>query len=123
MQIAGKLLTYPFDHNQELNKMSEKDPKLLPFQGYILQNFDLNDKGFCKVKITKDILEKFQIQPNEASLFVNTIADIRGLKYGCLALMKEIKLDVGCVLKVILLLMMSLIHLVVVDIQMHLEFQ
>ena len=80
MQIAGKLLTYPFDHNQELNKMSEKDPKLLPFQGYILQNFDLNDKGFCKVKITKDILEKFQIQPNEASLFVNTIADIRGLK-------------------------------------------
>ncbi|MFG6256675.1 CamS family sex pheromone protein, partial [Staphylococcus epidermidis] len=37
MQIAGKLLTYPFDHNQELNKMSEKDPKLLPFQGYILQ--------------------------------------------------------------------------------------
>lgn len=67
MQIAGKLLTYPFDHNQELNKMSEKDPKLLPFQGYILQNFDLNDKGFCKVKITKDILEKFQIQPNEAS--------------------------------------------------------
>lgn len=80
MKIAGKLLTYPFDHNQELNKMSEKDPKLLPFQGYILQNFDLNDKGFCKVKITKDILEKFQIQPNEASLFVNTIADIRGLK-------------------------------------------
>ena len=50
MQIAGKLLTYPFDHNQKLNKMSEKDPKLLPFQGYILQNFDLNDKGFCKVK-------------------------------------------------------------------------
>ena len=49
MQIAGKLLTYPFDHNQELNKMSEK-MKLLPFQGYILQNFDLNERDSAKLK-------------------------------------------------------------------------
>ena len=103
--------------------MSEKDPKLLPFQGYILQNFDLNDKGFCKVKITKDILEKFQIQPNEASLFVNTIADIRGLKIWMFGVDEGDQIRCRLRSKVILLLMMSLIHLVVVDIQMHLEFQ
>ncbi|RIN51640.1 bifunctional oligoribonuclease/PAP phosphatase NrnA, partial [Staphylococcus simulans] len=80
MNVASQLLTFPFSHNEELNTMGEKDPKLLPFQGYVLQHFDLNEKGFCKVIITKDILEKFDIAANEASLFVNTIADIQGLK-------------------------------------------
>ncbi|WP_204180443.1 MULTISPECIES: bifunctional oligoribonuclease/PAP phosphatase NrnA [unclassified Staphylococcus] len=80
MEVASQLLKYSFNHQQELNKLGEKDPKLLPFQGYVLQNFDLNDKGFCKVKITKDVLEKFDIVANEASLFVNAIADIQGLK-------------------------------------------
>ena len=80
MEVASQLLKYSFNHQQELNKLGEKDAKLLPFQGYVLQNFDLNDKGFCKVKITKDVLEKFDIVANEASLFVNAIADIQGLK-------------------------------------------
>ena len=47
--------------------MTEKDPKMLPFQGYVLQHFELMDDGFCKVKITEDVLEQFGIQPNEAS--------------------------------------------------------
>src|SRR5699024_4259197 len=80
LEVASQLLKYPFDHQKELNKLGEKDPKLLPFQGYVLQHFDLNEKGFCKVKITKDILEQFDIAANEASLFVNAIADIQGLK-------------------------------------------
>ena len=25
MEVAGKLIAFPFDHNAELNKMSEKD--------------------------------------------------------------------------------------------------
>lgn len=80
MRVASQLLTFPFNHNEELNKMGEKDPKLLPFQGYVLQHFNLNEKGFCKVIITKEILEQFDIAANQASLFVNAIADIQGLK-------------------------------------------
>ena len=53
---------------------------MLPFQGYVLQHFELMGDGFCQVKITEDVLEQFGIQPNEASQFVNTIADIKGLK-------------------------------------------
>lgn len=81
MEVASQLLAYPFNHNGELNKMSEKDPKLMPFQGYILQNFELSDSHeYCQIKITNDILKQFDIQPNEASQFVNTVADISGLK-------------------------------------------
>ncbi|AXZ23194.1 bifunctional oligoribonuclease/PAP phosphatase NrnA [Staphylococcus warneri] len=80
MEVAGKLLGFPFDHNAELNKMSEKDPRLMPFQGYVLQNFELHSDGYCQVKITKDVLEQYKIKANEASQFVNTVADIQGLK-------------------------------------------
>ena len=50
MQIAGKLLTYPFDHNQELNKMSEKDPNYYHFKAIYCKIFDLNDKDSAKLK-------------------------------------------------------------------------
>lgn len=80
MEVASQLLKYPFNHNEELNQMGEKDPKLLPFQGYVLQNFELDENGFCKIIITQDVLKQFHIAANEASLFVNAIADIQGLK-------------------------------------------
>jgi nanoRNase/pAp phosphatase (c-di-AMP/oligoRNAs hydrolase) len=35
---------------------------MLPFQGYVLQHFELMDDGFCQVKITEDVLEQFGIQ-------------------------------------------------------------
>lgn len=79
-QVASQLIEYPFNPNEALNHLGEKDPKLLPFQGYVLQNFDLNDKGFCKITISQDVLEEYNIAANEASLFVNAIADIKGLK-------------------------------------------
>lgn len=53
MQVAADLLKYHFDHSAELNKMAEKDPKLAPFQGYVLQNFDLNEMDLLKYKLLK----------------------------------------------------------------------
>ncbi|ENO0906192.1 bifunctional oligoribonuclease/PAP phosphatase NrnA [Staphylococcus pseudintermedius] len=80
MTIASQLLQYDIQHNRLLNQLGEKDPRLMPFHGYVLQNFQLFEDGFCQVKITHDVLEKFDIQPNEASLYVNAIADLKGLK-------------------------------------------
>lgn len=80
MTIAAKLLTYEINHHGLLSQMAEKEPYLLAFQGYVMQNFQLDDDGFCKVRITNDILKAYHILPNEASLFVNAIADIKGLR-------------------------------------------
>ncbi|HCN60696.1 MULTISPECIES: DHH family phosphoesterase [Mammaliicoccus] len=80
MEVAAQLMTQEFERNRLLNQLSEREPELLHFQGYILQNFNYDGEGFCSIKITKDILEKFNLKPNEASLFVNTVADIKGLK-------------------------------------------
>lgn len=80
MAIASALLTYDIEHTALLNQLGEKDPYLMPFQGYVLQNFVLEDNGFCYVKITKDVLATYNVSASEASLFVNTIADLKGLK-------------------------------------------
>ncbi|GGI40347.1 DHH family phosphoesterase [Mammaliicoccus stepanovicii] len=80
MNTAAKLMEKDFNRNQLLNQLTERDPKLLHFQGYILQNFNYDGNGFCSIKITKDILEQFNLEANEASLFVNTVSDISGLK-------------------------------------------
>ena len=80
MEVAAQLMTKEFERNKLLNQLSEHDPELLHFQGYILQNFKYDGEGFCSIKITKDILEQFDLKPNEASLFVNTVSDIKGLK-------------------------------------------
>ena len=53
MEIAGKLISHNIDHNALLNKMMEKDPKMLPFQGYVLQHFELMSDGFVKLKLRK----------------------------------------------------------------------
>ncbi|UXR77453.1 bifunctional oligoribonuclease/PAP phosphatase NrnA [Staphylococcus sp. IVB6227] len=80
MAIASALLTYDIEHTALLNQLGEKDPHLMPFQGYVLQNFVLEDNGFCFVKITKNVLATYNVSASEASLFVNTIADLKGLK-------------------------------------------
>ncbi|UXR81716.1 bifunctional oligoribonuclease/PAP phosphatase NrnA [Staphylococcus sp. IVB6214] len=80
MAIASALLTYDIEHTALLNQLGEKDPHLMPFQGYVLQNFALEDNGFCFVKITKNVLATYNVSASEASLFVNTIADLKGLK-------------------------------------------
>lgn len=74
--------------------------------------FELSDSHeYCQIKITNDVLKQFDIQPNEASQFVNTVADISGLKIWMFGVDEEIKLDVVFDLKGSLL-MMSLINLV-----------
>ena len=103
MNVASRLLEFPFNHNDVLNQLGEKDPKLMPFQGYILQNFQLSENHqYCQIKITKDVLNRFQIAPNEASQFVNTVADIKGLKIWMFGVDEGDQLDVDYVLKELL---------------------
>lgn len=34
----------------------------MPFQGYVLQNFELSDSHeYCQIKITNDVLKQFDI--------------------------------------------------------------
>lgn len=78
MEIAASLLAYDIDHTAMINKMQERDAKGMQFQGFVLQNFKLED-GVGHIFITKEILQQFDISASDASLFVNAFADAKDM--------------------------------------------
>ncbi|UBH07939.1 DHH family phosphoesterase [Macrococcus armenti] len=78
MEIAASLLAYDIDHTAMINKMQERDTKGMQFQGFVLQNFKLED-GVGHIFITKEILQQFDISASDASLFVNAFADAKDM--------------------------------------------
>ena len=56
-ETAGHLIQYNFDRNEVFNGMYEMDRKLLHLQGYIYQNFVMDENGSAYIKITKEVLQ------------------------------------------------------------------
>lgn len=78
-KIAGELITYKFDRNQIFDGMYEMDRKLLNLQGYIYQNFVMDENGAAYVKLTKGILAEFDAVPSEASLLVGCLGSVKNI--------------------------------------------
>lgn len=79
MEIAAQLLSYDIDHNTLLNTMQQRSIESIHFQGYVLQNFHFEEQvGW--IFITSDVLEAFKISASDASLFVNSMADVEGIR-------------------------------------------
>ncbi|KGR76778.1 DHH family phosphoesterase [Ureibacillus sinduriensis] len=78
-EIAGQLIKYNFDRTEVFNGMYEKEPNLLHLQGYIYENFEIDENGACFIKLTKEVLEKFQVTPSDTSLLVGSLSDIKGV--------------------------------------------
>ncbi|HLR68453.1 DHH family phosphoesterase [Virgibacillus alimentarius] len=78
-QYAAELVSYNFDRvNLYTNLYSIKD-NIAKLKGYILQNFKLSSSGMSSIKITKAILEEYDITPMESSSLVGTLGDIEGI--------------------------------------------
>ncbi|MDG4656523.1 bifunctional oligoribonuclease/PAP phosphatase NrnA [Ectobacillus antri] len=70
-------------------EMYRTSPRLAKLNGYILQNFEMNEQGAAFVKITRDVLRKFDVKPSEASGVVSILGNIEGLKAWVLFLEEE----------------------------------
>lgn len=79
MEIAAELLKFNVEHTKMINQMQERDASSMKFQGFVLQNFNI-DAGVGSILITKEILDTFNITASDASLFVNSFSDAKGLK-------------------------------------------
>ncbi|GKW46718.1 bifunctional oligoribonuclease/PAP phosphatase NrnA [Planococcus sp. NCCP-2050] len=79
-KIAGELIKYNFNRDELHNGMYEMERKLLHLQGYIYQNFVMNESGAAYVKITKDVLSEFDVTASETSLLVGSLGNVKGLK-------------------------------------------
>ena len=78
-ETAGHLIQYDFDRNQIYNGMYEMERKLLHLQGYLYQNFVMDDDGMAYIKITKDILKQFNVTASETSLLVGSLGNVKGI--------------------------------------------
>lgn len=80
MDFAGSLLTYGFDSTELFNGMYEVDRNLLQLKGYVYANFEMDESGVGHVKLTKEILQKYQVDQSGASLLVSALADVKGMR-------------------------------------------
>lgn len=78
-ETAGHLIQYDFDRNEIFNGMYEMERKLLHLQGYLYQNFLMDEDGMAYIKITKDVLEQFDATPSETSLLVGSLGNVKGI--------------------------------------------
>lgn len=79
-KIAGELIKSDFDRNALHNGMYEMERKLLHLQGYIYQNFKMDENGAAYVKITLDVLREFEVTATETSLLVSSLGNVKGMK-------------------------------------------
>ncbi|OIK08540.1 DHH family phosphoesterase [Bacillus sp. MUM 116] len=76
---AGELIQYNFSRTELYDKMYELDLNIIKLNGYILQNFELQEHGVASVILSKELLEEFGAKPPEASLLVSTLGDVKGI--------------------------------------------
>jgi phosphoesterase RecJ-like protein len=77
---AGELIEYNFSRTELFDKMYELELTTIKLNGYILQNFELQENGVASVRLTKELLEEYDAKPAEASLLVGTLGNVKGIK-------------------------------------------
>lgn len=78
-EIASELIKYDFDRQQIFAGMYEVERNLLHLQGYVYQNFTIDENGAAYIKLTKTILEQFGVKAEETSSLVSSLGDVKGI--------------------------------------------
>lgn len=78
-KIAAELVTYDFDREDLYQGIYNIKDNIARLRGYILQHFTLSETGVSVVKLTKEILEEFQVDSLESGQLVSVLGDIEGI--------------------------------------------
>ena len=77
-EMAGYLLECGADVEEIDSYLSRETLDMIRFKGFVYLNFEMTDKGFVYLKITKDIVEKYKLTYEQASSVVNLLGGIEG---------------------------------------------
>lgn len=78
--VVGELIQYGFDRTELFNSMYELDRSLLHLQGYIYQNFKMDENGAAYIKLPIDTLKEFGVTASDTSALVGSLGDVKGIK-------------------------------------------
>jgi len=73
---VAHLLDFGVDFVDVLTRLSSKSESLMKLQGYVLLNFQKTENGVAYIKMTPDIIEKFDVSLEEATSLVNELSTL-----------------------------------------------
>lgn len=73
---VAHLLEYGLDFVDILTRLSAKSESLMKLQGYVLLNFQKTENGVAYIKMTPDVIEKFDVSLEEATSLVNELSTL-----------------------------------------------
>ncbi|QFT90170.1 Bifunctional oligoribonuclease and PAP phosphatase NrnA [Bacillus sp. THAF10] len=79
-QYASELLSYGFSMTDLYDELYRTKLHIAKLSGYVLENFNLHDNGVASMKITREILQRYNALPSEASQLVGMLGNIDGIK-------------------------------------------
>lgn len=88
-KYAGELIGYSFDRTELFNHMYELDPNVIKLQGYVLEQFQMNEDGAATIALNKEILASCEATPSQASILVSSLGNIKGIKAWCFFIEEE----------------------------------
>ncbi|MCM3759658.1 bifunctional oligoribonuclease/PAP phosphatase NrnA [Alkalihalobacillus oceani] len=80
LRRTSLLVAEAFDQNAFYSNFHKKDLKMIRLQGYVLQHFSIIAGRVGVMRLTKELLEQFQVTANESSQLVNSFSDVEGLR-------------------------------------------
>ncbi len=74
--VASELKKFNFDATKDMSDMNRQSIRQFKFKGYLIDNFEMTDKGVLSVWVPKEVLEEYDINSNEASMHINLYREI-----------------------------------------------
>ena len=78
-EIASELVKHSFDRSEIYENLYEVEPALAKLKGWLLDQLSVDDLGVVAIKLTQDILEKYQVTADQSSALVQVYGSIKGI--------------------------------------------
>ncbi|HIW12950.1 MAG TPA: bifunctional oligoribonuclease/PAP phosphatase NrnA [Candidatus Salinicoccus stercoripullorum] len=88
-RIASELKRFNFDAAKDMQLMNVQSLNQFRFKGYLIDNFQITDKGVLSVWVPKSVLRKYDLTSNEASMSVNMYREIEEARIWFMAVEEE----------------------------------
>lgn len=78
-EMTAILLKYGVNPQEIDNNLVSDTFEVLKLKGYVLSNFKYTEDGLAYIKITRDVIEKYNVTDEQAANLVNMLGTIKGI--------------------------------------------
>ncbi|NMA91136.1 MAG: bifunctional oligoribonuclease/PAP phosphatase NrnA [Amphibacillus sp.] len=86
-EVASELVKYPFDRSEIYQNLYELEPHIAKLQGRLLDQLAIDETGVVGIKLTKELLDKYQVTVDQSSSLIQVYGNIKGIN--CWAMFVE----------------------------------